>query len=96
MDFDEDKAWNLVASGAAIAMAMAIKPVLERLWTALFGKTPPGNPASAETTWREAVTWSLASGAAIGVARLVAQRAAAAMWYRRRGAYPGRLHETHA
>ena len=40
------------------------------------------------TTWAEAIAWSIASGVALGLARLIAQRGAAEAWRKATGAYP--------
>jgi len=91
---DEDKVWNGVATGAAVGAAAASKPLVEGLWRLLFRRDPPGNPASRETTWGEALLWALFVGALVGVIRLLAQRLAAEAWQRVRGSYPGPLEST--
>ena len=60
------------------------------------GEEPPGNPAAPGTTWPAALTWALASGAALAVARLVAQRGAAEAWKTATGSYPAGLEESTA
>lgn len=47
----------------------------------------------ADTGWGEAIAWTAATGVAIGVARLVAARAAAADWQRATGELPPGLEE---
>jgi hypothetical protein len=88
---DEDKVWNAVASGAAIASVVVSKPLLERVWRVTFRSDPPGNPAHHDVAWRDALLWALITGALVGVIRLVAQRAAAGAWYRVTGDYPEAL-----
>ena len=60
-------------------------------WTAATGKEPPANPEDPEVSWPEAVGWAVASGALIGVARLVATRKAAAYYTKSAGHPPKRL-----
>jgi hypothetical protein len=91
---DDDRLWKIVGAVAAIGATVAFKPVIERVWARARGSAPPGNPADPDTAWREAITWSLVSGAVIGVARLFAQRGAAEVWRRRRGDYPSALRHT--
>lgn len=91
---EEDKVWNGVASGAAIGAVVLTKPLLERGWRLAFGTEPPGNPADQDVAWRQALMWALVSGAAVGVIRLVAQRAAAGAWQKARGSYPKDLTST--
>ena len=96
MELDEEQVWNGVANGAAIAAVMVTRPAVERLWTAVFRREPPGNPASRDTTWTDALMWALFTGAIVGVIRLIAQRAAAGAWNKARGDYPQGLRHTHA
>lgn len=42
---DEDKLWNGVAAGSAIAGVALTKPLVEKGWRMAFGTDPPGNPA---------------------------------------------------
>lgn len=90
----EAKVWNFVASSAAIGAVVASKPLLERLWRVVFRSEPPGNPAASSVLWRDALAWSLITGAIVGVVRLVAQRGAAGAWNRRQGRYPSGLRTT--
>ena len=41
------------------------------------GKQPPENPADPDVEIWEAVSWAVASGVAVGIARMIAQRKAA-------------------
>jgi hypothetical protein len=54
---------------------------------------PPTNPESPDTTWQEAVGWAIVSGAAVGVARLLATRTAANYWRKSTGELPPGLEE---
>jgi hypothetical protein len=94
VDIDEDQVWGGFASAAAIGATMATKPLVEKLWTRVSGKEPPGNPASGDVEWRDALLWALFTGAAVGLIRLVAQRAAAEGWRRVRGDHPPSLRST--
>ena len=51
--------------------------LLDKVWLKTKKTEPPADPASPGTPWPEALTWALASGAAVGVARLVASKGAA-------------------
>lgn len=94
MDIDEDQVWNGVASAAAIGAVTATKPLVERLWTLVFRREAPGNPAHQDVTWGEALLWAVFAGATVGVIRLLAQRAAAGAWAKARGAHPPSLAST--
>jgi hypothetical protein len=87
----EDKVWNGIATGASVGAVAATRPLVARGWRAATGSEPPGNPVRDEVSWRDAIVWAMVSGAVVGVARLVAQRAAAGVWNRVRGEYPSGL-----
>ena len=75
-DDSESKLVGLAATLAALGAAAAMRRTLERLWLSTTGKPAPVNPESPETSWGEAITWALVSGALLGLARLVARRGA--------------------
>ena len=70
--------WLLVSGLAAAGAASLTHAVLKRGWNAVTGEDPPVNPASAETAWTEALTWTVAASLVAGLTRLAARRAAAA------------------
>ncbi len=74
---DDDQLWTMAATGAAIGAAALAKKVLTKGWVKRTGKVP-GNPATSETTWGEALAWAVVSGVVVGIARLAAQRGVAA------------------
>ena len=94
MDIEEDKLWNGLASGVSVGAVVVTKPLVEGLWRLVFRREPPGNPASRDTTWSDALLWALLAGALVGVIRLLAQRAAAEGWRRVQGSYPRPLEST--
>ena len=80
--------WKLVATGFGVATAVLVRKALTRTWSRRRGGAPPGNPADAETSWREAAVFAALSGLAVGLARLLSDRVAAEAWHRVRGTYP--------
>ena len=88
-------AWKIIASVLAIAAGVLARRAIETTWTTTTGKQPPTNPESPDTTWAEAVGWAVASGAAIGVARLLATRKAAQYWRRSTGSLPPGMEEVY-
>ncbi|MDQ3178147.1 MAG: DUF4235 domain-containing protein [Actinomycetota bacterium] len=90
----DEKLWNGIATTSAVTAVIAAKPVVERIWRATFRSEPPGNPAADEVQWRDALAWSVFTGAVVGVIRLVAQRGAASAWRKRRGMFPPGLAST--
>lgn len=81
-------AWMLVAAGAALLGGMAVRQVLNQTWKLAMHDDPPIDPTSREVAWREAILWTVASGAVVGLGRLVARRGAAAGWERFMGESP--------
>ncbi|HEU5034118.1 MAG TPA: DUF4235 domain-containing protein [Mycobacteriales bacterium] len=99
-DDDNDQsgktAYKLMALLASLLGAMAARKTMTFAWKAVSGKEPPANPEHPEVSWGEAVSWALASGAAVGLARLVAQKRVATTWHRSTGSLPPGLERTAA
>lgn len=81
-------AFRLLALTAGTVAAAATRKALDRGWQRTRGSEPPRNPAAPDTTWTEAVAWAVASGVAIGLARVMSARGAAATWQRATGTLP--------
>ncbi len=84
-------AWKVLGTGAAVGAAAVARMLVTSGWTAATGKEPPAHPEDPEVSWPEAVGWAVASGAMIGVARLLATRQAAAYYTRSAGHPPKKL-----
>ena len=78
----------MVGGLAGAAAGVATRFVLKQGWRKTKGGDPPTNPASPDTTWKEALAWTAASGVAIAVTRLVAQKGAAEAYKKKTGRYP--------
>lgn len=76
---EDDMIWSAAASGAAVAAGFLAKKVMVKGWVRARGKVP-GNPATSDTTWNEALVWAAMTGVVIGVVRLLAQRAVAGVF----------------
>lgn len=85
---DKGMAWKVVGAASGMAAGAATRVVLRRAWRRSRGDDPPANPAAPGTRWPEALAWAAASGVAMAVTRMVAQRGAAEAWRSRTGAYP--------
>lgn len=85
---DGERGWHLLALVSAGLAAVAVRNLLEASWEWAKDQEPPQNPAARSTSWPEALAWTAASGLAVGLARLLAQRGAAAGWKKVRGRYP--------
>jgi hypothetical protein len=84
-------AWRIIGTGSAVLAAAAAQKGLSAGWKLVTGNEPPTIPEDPETSWREAIAWAVVSGAAIGLARLVATRHAAQYYMRSTGELPDAL-----
>lgn len=82
------KAWKIFGTVSAIAAGVATKRLLEVAWKTATGHAPPENPEHPDVQWWEAVSFAIASGAAIGVARMLAARKAAEYYRKSTGKLP--------
>lgn len=87
-DRNEEIQWRILAGLGAAAAGWVARKGLATTWAAATGNEPPANPESPETTWKEAVAWAVVSGVVFGLARLLAERQAAAAWRKRKGSLP--------
>jgi hypothetical protein len=72
--------WKAIALATGALTAIATQRIIELGWTALRGSKPPKLAADRTSPWPESVSWAVATGIGVGVARLVALRTAAALW----------------
>jgi hypothetical protein len=83
--------WKILGTGSAVLAATFAENGLKALWRTATGNEPPTVPEDPDTSWAEAVSWALLSGAVIGLARLAATRRAAAYYRRSTGELPKAL-----
>ena len=74
--------YKVLAMVASLLGAFLARKLLTTTWKLASGKEPPENPAHPTVTWPEAVSWAVASGAAVGLARLIAQKKVADSFHR--------------
>ena len=83
---DEDETgstgYKIMARLASLLGALVARKVLTTTWKLTSGKEPPQNPAHPTVTWPEAVSWAVASGAVVGLARMIAQKKVADSFHR--------------
>lgn len=89
----EKTVWKLAATGAAVIAGIAVRNLLMSAWRGVMKNDPPNNPADPATSWGEALLWTAVTGLAVGVARMVASRGAAAGWQKATGSLPPGLQE---
>jgi hypothetical protein len=88
MASDSSKVWTVFSLVAGLAAAGVTRKMLDRSWKVAAGKNPPENPADPDVSIGEAVLWASITGAAVALARMVAQRRAASYYERSTGHLP--------
>ena len=87
--------WKVLGTSAAVGAAVLAKKLVTTGWVAATGKEPPANPEDPEVSWPEAIGWAVASGAVVGLARLLAMRKAASYYAKSAGHPPKSLQAVH-
>ena len=88
MASDSSKVWTVFSMASGLGAVFVAKRVLDKSWQVATGKQPPENPADPDVEVWEAVSWAIASGVAVGLARMLAQRRAASYYTRSTGHLP--------
>ncbi len=83
--------WTLMNLVTKVLSRKVTKGLTNTGWKTFTGKTPPSNPASATTSWGEAVAFNAFSGALSAVIIMVISRHAAAFYERSAGHLPKKL-----
>ena len=78
-------AWQGVAATTGALAAIAVRRVAVTTWRTTKHEDPPENPVARDVSWPDALTWAIAVAIGAAVARVVAQRGAAAAWERATG-----------
>jgi hypothetical protein len=81
-------AWQGVAAASGTLAAVAVRQAAVRTWRTTKHEDPPENPAAGDVSWTDALTWAIAVAVGAAVARVIAQRGAAAAWQRATGDPP--------
>lgn len=85
---DSSKVWSVFSLVAALGGAAVARKALDKGWQVSTGKKPPENPADPDVEVWEAVAWAAATGAAVALARMFAQRRAAHYYLKSTGELP--------
>jgi Protein of unknown function (DUF4235) len=78
---------------ATLGATIAARKVMTATWKLSTGKQPPTNPEHPDVSMGEAVAWAVASGVAVGLARMLAGRKAADYYRRSTGHLPPNLED---
>lgn len=71
--------WQGISAGVAALAVVVTQRVLGIVWRKVRGEPPP-DPADRKVTWAAALTWAMAMGVGVAVARVVAARVSAEVW----------------
>jgi hypothetical protein len=85
--------WKLFGTVAAILAGFVARKLLVKVWTTSTGDDPPANPAAPGTNWPKAIGYAVASGAVMGLARMLATRKAADYYRKSTGHLPPGMEE---
>jgi hypothetical protein len=88
MASDRSKVWTVFSLVAGLGAAALTRMLLDRSWKVAAGKNPPDNPADPDVSLGEAVMWAGITGAAVALARMLAQRRAAGYYAKSTGHLP--------
>lgn len=80
VSFAKKYGWKGLTVGLGALTGLVTQRVLEVIWKGLRGSTPPKVAADRSSSWADAVSWAVATGVGVGVARLLALRSAAVLW----------------
>jgi hypothetical protein len=72
--------WKAFTIGLGALTGFVTTRILEIIWKAMRGSVPPKIPADRRSSLVDALSWAVATGVGVGVARLLAIRSAAALW----------------
>lgn len=72
--------WRAVAFTSGTLAAAGVRRVAVSAWRMKQHEDPPENPVVRDVGWRNALIWAMAVAVGAAVARVVAQRGAAAAW----------------
>lgn len=73
MDDDESIIWAGVTAAATVGAGILARKIMAKTWSKKRGQVP-GAPGDGVTTWKEAATFAVVSGATVGLSRLIADR----------------------
>lgn len=96
MASDSSKVWSVLALTSTVLAGAAARKAMTTSWKVATGKEPPQNPADPDVSIGEALAWAVASGVAIGVARMLASRRAATYYRKSTGHLPPNLQSASA
>jgi hypothetical protein len=80
--------WKGVALGSGTLAALGVRQGAAALWRAELHEEPPTQPAARDVRLRDALVWAASVAVGAAVARVIAERTAAAAWNAATGSAP--------
>lgn len=71
--------WKVLAGASGALAGLTTQRLLGWLWRSVRSASPPP-AADRRSSWPDALSWAVATGVGVGVARLLAIRTAAVVW----------------
>lgn len=68
------KLYNAIGALLAVGAGFAAQKLIETVWKIVMNDDPPDNPEDPEVSLGQAVSWAVASGMVIAVAKLLTSR----------------------
>lgn len=84
-DLSREQKWTLVSLGSAILAGVVVRRGIRMAWEATGDEPPPLNPLREESSWSDALLFSVATGLTVGLARLGARAVAGLVWKEEKG-----------
>ena len=79
-DMDDHRKWQVLSAAAGAGAALLVRQAGTSAWRHWRKEEPPVHPGDRDVSWPDALIWAVSAAVGAAVARVVAERAAAAAW----------------
>lgn len=90
------KVWSAYGLGATVVATVVARKTISTGWRIATGRKPPNDASNPDVSIGEAIAFAAASGAAVGLARMLANRQAASYYRKSTGHLPPNLEDVDA
>ncbi len=88
LNLSREQKWNAISLGAAVLASVVVRGGIRAAWKLTRDEDPPLNPLREDSTWTDAMLFSLATGLTVGLAQLGARALAASIRSREKRPHP--------
>jgi Protein of unknown function (DUF4235) len=85
---NQKRLWRVLALVSGAASAALVRQAAVAIWRTSRHEDPPAQPGARDVRWRDALIWTISVAVGAAVARVVAERTAAAAWSAATGSPP--------